>query len=237
MNCLNCGQTVADEFCTHCGQSTATGKITLVSIASGLVQTLTNAERGIFYNIKNLTIAPHKTILGYIEGKRVHIYPPLSYAAIMITLLVLVDVNFTVPPFEVNEADFSETPGYKFGRRFGNFLKTNLRYTWYLNIFLFALPTALIFRKYNLAEHIIINAFIFGHAAFLSIILFPILPWSIILNPINYLIIMISYFIIFRKERDWIDRLVFIPIIMIIGIILFIAVPIGAFTLYERLFL
>jgi len=236
MKCLNCGNEATDNYCAHCGQPTSTGKITFSSILTGLLSSVTDVERGLLYNIKNLTIAPRKTIIGYLEGKRVSLYPPLSYAAIMIASLVLLDINFADTPLDINPGSFEDQEEYKLGERYGKFLRSNLRYIWFLNIFFFALPCALFFQRFKLAEHIIINAFIFGHAAFFSILLFPLFPWSVIVNPIVYASILLLYFLVFHQAKDWLDRFIFIPIILILGLLLFILIPLMVYIAYDWFF-
>lgn len=236
MNCLNCGKEVQENYCSYCGQRTDTSRLTFKSIVVGFIRTFAEADRGFFYNVKNLTIAPKKTIIGYIEGKRANIYPPLSYAAIMIALFVLVDINFSITPFEVNQEGMEGNPGFNVGKEYGSFLRDNLRYLWYLNIFFFAIPTYLLFQTYNFAEHVVINAFIFGQAALFAIILYPILPWPVIVNPIGYGTILLLYALTFRDSRDLIDRLVFAPISFILGLFLAMVIPASIFVFLKWLF-
>jgi len=236
MTCLNCGKEVQENYCQNCGQRTDTSRITFKSIVVSFVRTFVEADRGFFYNIKNLTIAPQKTIIGYIEGKRAGIYPPLSYAAIMITLFVLMDVNFAITPFEINQEGMERNPGFNVGKEYGKFLRDNLRYLWYLNIFFFAISTYLLFQTYNFAEHVVINAFIFAQAALFAIILYPVLPWPVIANPIGYGTIIPLYILVFRGARDLIDRLVFAPISFILGLFLAMVIPASIFIFVKSLF-
>lgn len=51
---------------------------------------LTDLDRGFLNNLKALTLRPKETVIGYLKGRRVNVYPPLQYAIIGVTLLTLV---------------------------------------------------------------------------------------------------------------------------------------------------
>ena len=48
-------------------------------------------DRGILFNLKNLTLHPKRTIINYINGKRRYILNPVSYAIITISIYLFLD--------------------------------------------------------------------------------------------------------------------------------------------------
>jgi len=48
-------------------------------------------DKGLLFNLKNLTLYPKKTILDYINGKRRQVLNPISYAIITISVYLFMD--------------------------------------------------------------------------------------------------------------------------------------------------
>lgn len=234
MECLNCGTPLQGKFCYQCGQKADTRPITFRAIFSDLAKGIFNAEKGLFYNLKNLTIAPASMVDAYLKGSRTQVYPPIQYAILGVALLTVVDINFRSALFNLQlSEEIKQMDSFQWGYEFGVFLRQNLKYLWLLNIFFFALPAALIFQRFNLAEHVIISAFVIGHAAFLTLLLFPVLNWTILANPVNYLAVWMMYALILRKTGNIWEVAVLSFVVVLLGTVLFLIVPILFFGLFR----
>lgn len=88
--CLNCGHIVKENFCSHCGQNTHTGRITWGSFVSEFLHTLTHAERSILGTTWQLFKHPGKVLDEYIGGKRKKYQAPAGFFLIWVTLSILI---------------------------------------------------------------------------------------------------------------------------------------------------
>lgn len=87
-SCLNCGHSVSDEFCPHCGQKTDTARITTKSlIQNDILGSIWHMEARFFNTLKHILFRPGKTAMDYISGKRIR------YNSFIPLLLVLFSFN------------------------------------------------------------------------------------------------------------------------------------------------
>ena len=91
---------------------------------------------------------------------------------------------------------------FKAGEEVGYLIKTNLKYFWILTVFWLSTATKLVFGKYNLAEHLTVNAFILGYATLLGLLGLTIFKWPLLANPIIYGIIIITLYRVFENRND-----------------------------------
>ncbi|WP_159103008.1 DUF3667 domain-containing protein [Flavobacterium sp. B17] len=69
---MNCGHSVSDEFCPHCGQKTDTARITPHSlIKNDILGSIWHVEAKFFNTLKDIFFRPGKTAMDYISGKRI----------------------------------------------------------------------------------------------------------------------------------------------------------------------
>lgn len=87
-SCLNCGHSVSDEFCSHCGQKTDTARITPRSlIKNDILGSIWHVETRFFNTLKDIITRPGQTAMDYISGKRIR------YNNFIPLLLVLFSFN------------------------------------------------------------------------------------------------------------------------------------------------
>lgn len=87
-SCLNCGHSVSDEFCPHCGQKTDIARITPQSIIkSDILGSIWHMEARFFNTLKDIVTRPGQTAMDYISGKRIR------YNNFIPLLLVLFSFN------------------------------------------------------------------------------------------------------------------------------------------------
>ncbi len=201
---------------------------------------LTNTDKGLWFNFINLTRRPQKTILDFLYGKRKGLVLPLQYVIIGLSFLILVDSYFGTgvdlrPDGQmenfVDQQKGDNSFAFNFGMSIGKVIRGNLKYFLLLNVVLFALPAKLFYKKYTLAEHITIQAFILGHAALITVLLFPVMNWSIIANPIFLLSLFILNFLFFFKRKEIIETLLSSIFILLFGGLLFFMPPVIYYVL------
>jgi hypothetical protein len=140
---------------------------------------LTNVEKGLFFTIRELTIRPGKVITDYLSGATVRYYNPLRYIVVLAGLSAFAStfIDF-VSIIESSSQGWQSSLSLEAKALQAKIIKWTLNY---LSIFYLAmlplnsLASYLVFRKrqYVYAEHLVANAFIYGHLALFSLIILP----------------------------------------------------------------
>jgi hypothetical protein len=68
--CKSCGYSGMGNYCSRCGQSFNTKRISIKELLRDLLSFFTHIEKGGLYTLKQLIVAPGRMQLTYIEGKR-----------------------------------------------------------------------------------------------------------------------------------------------------------------------
>jgi hypothetical protein len=200
-SCLNCGHSISDEFCAHCGQKSDTARITPLSlIKNDILGSIWHVEAKFFHTLKDILFRPGKTALNYISGKRIRYNNFIS--------LLLILFGFNVIGLHFYErfaspetlADDSEIKDF-----FSKYSKTIL----FVIIPMLAINAYFLFKriKLNIAEH-----FIIGTVSLLGILIIFLLddvvsliglwkPVSKIFNGISK--ILFGLFIFFPAITYW----------------------------------
>ena len=210
MECLNCKTIYEGKFCPECGQKSETKRFTFQKITNDTLTTLTNTDKGFFFNLKHLTLAPGKSINNYLEGKRKQVFNPFSYALLAIGLYLFVDHYYDLSIFRsFNNTDSkwrdANIGAYDFGQQIGHFVRKYLKFFYLLNIVYLSLITWLVLRKRNFVEHIVSNAFIVGHAIVITTLFIPLYKTPIFFNPITLISIAI---LMYFTYKDYEERIV-----------------------------
>ncbi|MBK1896811.1 DUF3667 domain-containing protein [Chryseobacterium paridis] len=193
-SCLNCGYTISDEFCAHCGQKTDTARITYLSlIKNDIFGSIWHVETRFFKTIKNVLLEPGKTAMDYISGKRIRYYNFISL------LLILFSFNVLALHFYekfVTEETIHEVS--KIRAFFSKYSKTIL----FVIIPMLAINAFFVFKKtkLNLAEH-----FIIGTVSLLGILVIFLL---------DDIVSFIGLWKPISKITDVVDKIIFVLFIL-----------------------
>src|SRR6476661_5366986 len=76
-NCLNCGTTVIDRYCHHCGQENVETRESFWSLARHFIYDILHFDGGFFNTMKYLLTRPGYVARQYAEGKRVTYLHPI----------------------------------------------------------------------------------------------------------------------------------------------------------------
>lgn len=150
-SCLNCGHSISDEFCAHCGQKADTERITPHSLVKNdILGSIWHVEAKFFQTLKDILFRPGKTAMDYISGKRIRYNNFISLLLILFGFNVL-GLHF-YEKFASSEtlADDSEIRTF-----FSKYSKTIL----FVIIPMLAVNAYFLFKriKLNIAEHFIIG--------------------------------------------------------------------------------
>lgn len=190
-----------------------------------LASSLTDVDQGFIYTFKALTLRPRSTIAGYLAGQRVQLSSPLQYALIGVTLLTLVDWQFGRSISIDPPAGMEDTQTYSYGYRYGTFLKEHIKFLWLLMVLYLGLPNFLFFRKYNFAEHLAISAYIVGHTALITVLVFPLVRVAIIFHPILLVSILLMECFVFWQSSRPAETIVQAGLAFFLGYLLFFLTP------------
>ena len=91
--CLNCGTEINDNFCPHCGQSTATpSKLKMKNFGKGVLMSFGRLTPGFFNTAKCLLFQPWVVIRDHIHGKHIPYSPPIT---MLIQIFLYATIIFT----------------------------------------------------------------------------------------------------------------------------------------------
>lgn len=200
MICVNCKYEHDENFCPQCGEKAGVPPVTFGSVFNDALSTITNMDKGFFFNVKSLLFSPKITIKDYIKGKRKSIYNPISFLLIAITIYLITD-NLFIEKSQVNKVD---SKVYSVGYEAGRFMKLYFKYFWVLSIVWLSFSTKLFFGKYNFAEHLAINSFVVGQSTLVGLIAFLLFKVDLLFNPLIYLSMFWLIYKLFEdKEKKW----------------------------------
>ncbi len=78
-NCLNCGNTVEDRFCTHCGQENQEIQDSASHLIIHYIQDLFHYDGRFWHTLKNLLLKPGLVAKEYMDGKRRRNLEPIRF--------------------------------------------------------------------------------------------------------------------------------------------------------------
>ena len=177
--CKNCNNQFEGKFCNNCGQKADTQRFTLHYLWQDVKPLIFKfSNKGILYTSRQLFTRPGHSIREYIEGKRVVHFGPFSLLLAFAALYGFLYHYFKIDPFSDISGD-----GSLFGdigpERMNEWISTHFSLVTILALPLYSFSSYIVFRKqgYNLAEHLIINAFLASQRLMVRIITFPLLSY------------------------------------------------------------
>lgn len=204
MGCLNCAREFEGRFCPHSGQRADVGRLTLARMLQPLGEAV-NLERGLVHTAVALARRPGATIEDYLAGRRVELASPLKFAAVMVSLALLALWALGLPDgtTKAYAPDLAARMTHVMDR-FGSALLL-------VTVPLYALGTRLCFpaRKLNFAEHLAMNAYVFGEQNLVSLVVMPfqhIGPVAAGIAGAFYFAVIVGYFgVVLRRvvARSW----------------------------------
>ena len=87
--CTNCGAEIDTQFCGQCGQKKLTHRLRFGELIGELFSRIFNHERGLFFTLGQLLVAPGSVIRNYVSGKQKPYVSPLTIFFIGATAVLL----------------------------------------------------------------------------------------------------------------------------------------------------
>ena len=109
-NCLNCGETVEDRFCSHCGQENLELKDTATHLVLHYVQDLFHYDGKLWHTLKSLVTHPGLVAAEYMEGKRQRHLEPIRFYVFASTVFFL--TFFIVLGDDTYQSDLTPATNY-----------------------------------------------------------------------------------------------------------------------------
>ncbi len=232
MACINCKTHFEGQFCPSCGEKKDIQRITFGSIVENVFSGFVNMDKGLLFNIKNLTLNPQKTILQYINGKRRYVLSPISYAIITISIYIIITTLLKKTPDQLAESaarlsKLEQLNQYEqMGYKTGGVLIDKIKYFWLIQTIYLSFFSKLFFQRFNFFEHLAINSFIVGHATIVAIIVKIIFRGEIIV--FNFLVFFYMIFLmykVFAKENNKFETASMASLIVLFSYLLFMGLP------------
>lgn len=171
-DCLNCGQPLTHDYCSHCGQPKAT-RITFRRLILLIQSALFEFKSPFIKNLIGLTLRPAQTCREYIEGKRVKYFNPVRYSFWLLTISLVLAAFLNV---DLVAASFDSFGGAEettvIQDQMENIMRNGMVYFFFIFAFVLACFVRLFFpkNKYNLWEIYLALLLINGHLVILTII-------------------------------------------------------------------
>lgn len=97
-NCLNCGEVLRGQHCSHCGQRAKVRVLSLGTLLRDLFGDLTNFDSRIWRTLKPLAFSPGTLTVEFLRGRRTHYSPPFRmYLILSLAFFLLTSVSATNP--------------------------------------------------------------------------------------------------------------------------------------------
>jgi hypothetical protein len=174
-DCKNCGAPLPPEarFCSACGQRAEVARLTLPHLLHEVPHAIFHVDRGFVPTLRGLFRAPGVTINGYLDGRRIHVFNPLT---LLVLLAGLSAVLYSAYPFQL--AYRAEGMSEAVAAHYTQFVALQFKfYSMTLLVYVpaLALITWLSFWRNGrrFGEYVVVNAFVMAGASAIMLAMFP----------------------------------------------------------------
>ena len=103
-NCLNCGEVLTGQHCSHCGQRARVRVLSLLGLMRDLVGDVFDWDSRIWRTLRPLLFSPGKLTIDYLRGKRASYTPPFRMY-LLLSVAFFVVANMGTDPGSVVHLD------------------------------------------------------------------------------------------------------------------------------------
>ena len=176
---MNCNHSYEGKYCPMCGQKADTHPINWQFLWHDLLHFL-HYDKGLPYTLQQLVTRPGDSILGFVQGKRVKHYKPITLVLLLGGLYGLLFYSNHISPSNLlSQMTYLLNDMFYADRfKFPSWLVENFALVEILLFIpLFTIASFLAFYKsgFNLLEHLVLNAYLSGQRLFIGILGFPLL--------------------------------------------------------------
>ncbi|NHN25993.1 DUF3667 domain-containing protein [Flavobacterium jejuense] len=214
MECKNCQNqlTTNQKFCPECGGKVIVNRITFKTISAEILDKFFNIDNKFYQTFLTLLKQPQEVINGYVEGKRVKYFNPISYFAFALTLsglyFYLIQKGFIdySKMMEATVASYDNETQKEMALKINSYIAEYSNVMAVLFIPVYVLFSKILFSKckdYNWAEHFIINIYLYSEATIITtiVLLFSAINSKLIvtINMLMFLFQMFYFAYAFKK--------------------------------------
>lgn len=200
--CKQCGAKGFGNFCSNCGQTYNTARLTMSHLLHEVLHFFTHLDKGFPYTLKRLTTMPGKMQMEYITGHRNKYQKPFSMFFVCGTLTALA-LYFIHKPTGANISHFEEVRG-DFTRHYYVIVQSAL-------LPVYGFITWLLFRnnKINYAESLVLFTYTLSFMLLMVIftnlidLIVPDIPSPYYEIPPLFIYLMFTNFNYFKTEPKW----------------------------------
>lgn len=169
-------------------------RITLKSILHDLSDILL-LHKGLFFTVKELTIAPGRAIRGYLDTERLKYTHPLKYLFIIVAIYLFVAFRTDVISGENIQISGDGMDPKEFEQMLQSWIRDTFQLWMAFAILFFAFFSFMFFRKsgFNFTENVVVNTYVYGHLTLLNIV-FLLVDYLFGLNIFLIVSVLISIF-------------------------------------------
>jgi|SRR5450432_56119 len=172
--CKNCGRSVNDLFCAHCGQKASTTRFTLGHLLYEFLHGFFHIDHGILFTSKELALRPGRTIRNYLKGKRISYFNPFTFILVLggINALLLKKLHWQSFFIELGMLNKNAINQSIWDSSMEHFTIRLL-----LSIPIYSIITYCFYfkKRYTFTEHIVANTYIRGELNLFMILMEPFL--------------------------------------------------------------
>lgn len=201
MECKNCGQPLSsvDKFCSDCGAKVINYRLTIKYFFSEFYHSILNIDANKpVKTFIDLFKKPEEVIGGYIDGTRkkyIHAFGYFTIAVTLSSIFYFIFLRFDPSALEVELVlqNNSEAEN-ELGRTLQRSIMDYQSFMFFATIPILALISWIVFlnkKKYNYAEHLIINLYAYSQASIVLILISLLTVWN------NHLFSIVSVVTIF----------------------------------------
>ncbi|SNC59742.1 Protein of unknown function [Hymenobacter gelipurpurascens] len=172
--CLSCGTPLHDKFCSHCGQSAATHRITLAHWLHDIPHSIWHVDKGLPYTLGQMLRRPGPTLQRYLAGQRAPFFPPLTYLLLITGLITFSYVTLHLRPYNAHDPSVPAAI-QAMQERFLQFFSKYINWFTVALLPLAALVARLFLRRggFNYAECLTVTTYVTGTFHFFSLLALP----------------------------------------------------------------
>ena len=163
--CLNCGSSLSENYCSNCGQSSSVDRISFRDTLSDFFSASFALEGPLMRTIKLMIVNPGKLCREFLEGRRKRYYKPVAFFILLTAIYIILRSWLDYNPVEENMRSFdnSNLEDLSLLKQAGLFMFRYINNFLFLLVLGIALSFKLFFRKhYRLAEYIAVGFFVGG---------------------------------------------------------------------------
>jgi hypothetical protein len=175
MECKNCGHDFEGNYCPECGQKVIEERFSGRKLLADLWEVVTNLDRGFWYTLRMLAVAPQTVVNQYLNGATRKFQNPFQFLFIIVGVSAFINLKlgmFELQQSEMQRIMFDNTLSEaqkEMQLNIQQFMRSYLSFVFMAAVPFFSLSCHFLFRKkrmYNFSEFLIINIFANGFIFF-----------------------------------------------------------------------